>query len=173
MEYKDVDNGMAVFDELQDLIGQFPFQAPTVFNYYLANFGFPMHDMVMSDNETTMESDPEPEPEPEPLVAPELQILTPPHFMGFLNGVSSLLKSGVSDNCDAGHGMGIRANHYDGLQFRETCPQGQLTLTNLGNESQTLEELNVLLTAGRLTPVAKEVVRNAYAEAAPEERLQR
>eukprot|EP00931_Biecheleriopsis_adriatica_P014766 TRINITY_DN1167_c0_g1_i6.p1 TRINITY_DN1167_c0_g1~~TRINITY_DN1167_c0_g1_i6.p1 ORF type:complete len:1841 (-),score=350.18 TRINITY_DN1167_c0_g1_i6:148-5670(-) len=171
MEYKDIDNIHVVFDELQDLIGQFPFQAPTVFNYYLANFGFPMPEMTTDG--MMMESGPEPEPEPEPLVAPELQILTPPHFMGFLNGVSSLLKSGVSYKCDAGHGMGIRANHYDGLTFRETCPQGKLAWEEFGDENQTLEELNVLLTAGRLTPVAKEAARAAYTEAAPQERLQR
>ena len=38
------------------------------------------------------DSMPEPELKPEQLVSPEFQIFTPPHFIGFLNGMSSLIK---------------------------------------------------------------------------------
>ena len=37
MEYQDVAHEDVVFRELQDVLGQFPFQSPTVFNFYLAD----------------------------------------------------------------------------------------------------------------------------------------
>ena len=34
-----------VFEELQDVLGQFPFQSPSVFNFYLADFNLPEPDL--------------------------------------------------------------------------------------------------------------------------------
>merc|ERR1719325_119190 len=108
MEYEDNAREEIVFRELQDVIGQFPFQSPTVFNFYRADFELPMP-MPMpepepepepesepesepepeseAEPESEMEPEMEPEPEPEgPVVAPEFQIFTPPFFVGYLNG---------------------------------------------------------------------------------------
>eukprot|EP00969_Alexandrium_andersonii_P252307 11150830-Alexandrium_andersonii.AAC.1 len=119
-----------------------------------------------------MEPEPEPEPENRILVAPEFQIFTPPYFVGYLNGVASLIQSGVGDHCDKSVGVGLSVGVSTGGRWREICPAGRLTWEGAANESETLQELNLLLTGGRLTPVAQEVVRNAYQEAAPSEQLQ-
>ncbi|CAJ1364732.1 unnamed protein product, partial [Effrenium voratum] len=115
---------------------------------------------------------PEPEPEAEGLVAPELQILIPPHFIGFLNGMSSMIKYGVNYKCDAVRGFGERANPYVGLESRDVCPMGTFQVPDLG-ENETLEELDVLLTGGRLTEVAKEAARRAYRTAPASEKMKR
>merc|ERR1719203_620426 len=65
MEYQDKAHQPVVFDELQDVIGQFPFQSPTVFNFYRADFELPMP-MPMPEPEPEPETEPEPEAEPEP-----------------------------------------------------------------------------------------------------------
>jgi len=175
MEYKDVNQEEVVLRQLQDVLGQFPFQSPTVFNFYLADFNLPMPEPEPEPNSTTTTmpgSMPEPEPEAEQLVGPEFQIFTPPHFIGFLNGMSTLIKSGISTGCDSGVGFGIKPNSYDELSWEEKCPMGR-TVADLGDENATIEELDVLLTGGRLTPVAKEVVRNAYKRAPPAQKLKR
>lgn len=166
MEYQDVAHEDVVFRELQDVLGQFPFQSPTVFNFYLADFNLPMPVTTsMPDSMQELE-------QPEQLVAPEFQIFTPPHFIGFLNGMSSLIKNGVSDRCDSGNGFGIRPNAYDGLSWEEICPMGRL-VSDLGDENATIQELDVLLTGGRLTDVAKDVVRGAYRRAPEAQKLKR
>jgi len=175
MEYKDRQEGPVVFRELQDLIGQFPHQSPTVFNFYTADFELPMSEPE-PEPEPEPEAEPEPEPEPEPEspppVAPEFQIFTPPYFMGYLNGMSSLIKNGVSGACDSGSGLGIRVNDITDGTWRDVCPQGTLTWQGRDTMNETLEELDVLLTGGRLTPVAKEVVQSAYEQAPKWEKLQ-
>merc|ERR1719322_1628271 len=120
MEYKDRSSSPVVFKELQEVIGQFPFQAPTVFNFYLADFELPM---------------PKPEPEPEPEtekrsrpVSPEFQIFTPPYFAGYLNGMSSLINVGLSGHrCYWGETLGVSRYDIHNGHWREVCPQGSLT----------------------------------------------
>merc|ERR1719343_460387 len=102
---------------------------------------------------------------PEKFVAPELQILTPSYMVGYLNGISSLVKNGVSEQCDSGLPLGVRTYDLDDGAWRLVCPQGRLTW-DAKEESHTPErvihELDVLLTGGRLSPVAKLAVRNAF-----------
>jgi hypothetical protein len=179
MEYRDGAKSPVAFKELQEVIGQFPFQAPTVFNFYLADFELPQPEPE-PEPETRMttpapepESEPEPEPEPESQkVSPEFQIFTPPYFAGYLNGMSSLINSGVSGHCFPGENLGVSAVEITNGWWREVCPQGALTWRGAGPMNQTLEELDLLLTGGRLTPKAREVVQTAYAQAREGERLQ-
>ena len=56
------------------------------------DFNLPMPEPEPESTTAMPVSMPEPEPEPEQLVGPEFQIFTPPHFIGFLNGMSSLIK---------------------------------------------------------------------------------
>ncbi|CAJ1389654.1 unnamed protein product [Effrenium voratum] len=171
MEYVDAKQELVVFEELQDVLGQFPFQSPSVFNFYLADFNLPEPEPENASMNMTGGL-PEPEPEAEGLVAPELQILIPPHFIGFLNGMSSMIKYGVNYKCDAVRGFGERANPYVGLESRDVCPMGTFQVPDLG-ENETLEELDVLLTGGRLTEVAKEAARRAYRTAPASEKMKR
>jgi len=117
----------------------------------------------------------EPEPEPEPdatLVAPEFQIFTPPLFVGYLNGMSALIKSGVSHWCGPQAGLGVSVDELVDGRSSQVCPQGGLTWQEAGSPDMTLEELDVLLTGGRLTPKAKQAVKDAYEGAPPGEALQ-
>merc|ERR1712241_225008 len=96
-------------------------------------------------------------------VAPELQILTPSYMVGYLNGVSSLIKSGISDHCDSGLSLGIETWDLLDGNWRRVCPAGRLEWTGeRGVIDAVLDELDVLLTGGRLSPVAKLAVRTAY-----------
>eukprot|EP00408_Alexandrium_pacificum_P016694 CAMPEP_0171184308 /NCGR_PEP_ID=MMETSP0790-20130122/15723_1 /TAXON_ID=2925 /ORGANISM="Alexandrium catenella, Strain OF101" /LENGTH=1834 /DNA_ID=CAMNT_0011649303 /DNA_START=65 /DNA_END=5569 /DNA_ORIENTATION=+ len=169
MEYRDSDESPVVFEHLHEVIGQFPYNAPSVFNYYLADYELPMP--------KTRQPEPEPEPEPEPktVYGPEFQIFTPPYMVGYLNGMSSLIKSGVSDSerCDSGKSLGTYVSIPEDGQWRQVCPQGSLTWPGAGTPNQTVHELDILLTGGRLTPVAKEAIRRAYEEAPPGRRLER
>jgi len=196
MEYKDSEGAEVVFQELHEVIGQFPFQSPTVFNYYLADFELPAmpkaepepepeaepepepeaepepEPEAEPEPEPESEMEPEPEPEPSPMVSPEFQIFTPPYFMGYLNGVSNLIRAGVSNECAPGKSLGITAPTIEDGRWTHTCPQGSLTYGGADSMNATLEEMDVLLTGGRLTPVAKQVVQSAYEHAPEGQKLQ-
>merc|ERR1719410_3359357 len=140
MEYRGQED--PVFTKLEDKIGQFPYESPTVFNFFDAGYQPPAF-------QEEPEPEPEDEPEPEPLVGPEFQILTPPWMRGFLNGMTKIV-----DN-----GMGPPFGLNDG--------KANLTHADKGTASATVEDLDLLLTGGRLTPAAVELARAAY-EQAPE-----
>merc|ERR550532_2078707 len=134
MDYEDAELGPVVFQQLHEIIGQFPFQAPTVFNFYLADYELPMPAMPEPEPEAEPEAEPEPESEPEsqPLTAPEFQIFTPPYFVGYLNGMASVIKNGVSYHCNAARSLGISARELDEGRSREICPQGELSWEGSG-----------------------------------------
>jgi len=129
--------------------------------------------------------EPEPEPEMEPedgmmvntrpraLLSPELQIFTPAYFVGFINGMGSLIQDGISEDCGAedGRGLGIRTQTVKFNKRRDLCPQGLYGWQQQGGMESAINELDLLLTGGRLSPQAKQVVRTMYAKAMPSERL--
>merc|ERR1740129_1796215 len=176
MEYKDSEEAITVVRDLSEVMGQFPYKSPTVFNFYLADYALPSMKMGAEPEPEPepepMEPEPEPESEPEPEpIAPEFQILTPQYFVGYLNSMTSLIHSGVGKNCDKrGEDLGIDVRLYDGNTGRQMCPQGKLTWSSGTADSdteRTLAELDVLLTGGRLTNATKAVVRKTF-EQAPE-----
>jgi len=147
MEYTDSQAQAVVMSKLSEDIGQFPYEAPSVFNYFDADF---MPPRLMEEPE------PEPEAEPEPLAAPEFEIFTTPYAMNFLNGLSSLIEYGVSPCAD---GFGV----WDGRNGGQTgCYKGALSFAEAESVDATLQELDLLLTGGRLTPVDAAAVRAAY-----------
>eukprot|EP00413_Alexandrium_margalefii_P016989 CAMPEP_0204527190 /NCGR_PEP_ID=MMETSP0661-20131031/8844_1 /ASSEMBLY_ACC=CAM_ASM_000606 /TAXON_ID=109239 /ORGANISM="Alexandrium margalefi, Strain AMGDE01CS-322" /LENGTH=537 /DNA_ID=CAMNT_0051533075 /DNA_START=99 /DNA_END=1712 /DNA_ORIENTATION=- len=85
--------------------------------------------------------------------------------------MTTLIRSGVSESsCNGknykGDSLGMRAKLPDARnRFREVCPQGTLTWRGAASQNQTLDELDLLLTGGRLTPVARRVVQDAYERA--------
>jgi len=122
---------------LRNVIGQWPYMPDSVFNFYLPDFA--------------------PDRLPEGLVAPEFQIFTPPLAMGFLNGMFSLVKSGLTK--------------YHGGFGRGGGADGKLTLVDrLASSDQidvneTLTEFSLLLTGGRLKFSSMETVMTAYEQA--------
>jgi len=86
MEYQDEKSRPIILSNLIDVIGQFPYASPTVFNFYLPEF--------------------RPDGFPEGLVAPEFEIYTAPNALNFANGMHSLINQGLS-NCDGGFGVEV------------------------------------------------------------------
>eukprot|EP00931_Biecheleriopsis_adriatica_P030525 TRINITY_DN1799_c0_g1_i2.p1 TRINITY_DN1799_c0_g1~~TRINITY_DN1799_c0_g1_i2.p1 ORF type:complete len:1902 (+),score=314.24 TRINITY_DN1799_c0_g1_i2:62-5767(+) len=170
MGYAERGEDQIVLDRLQDVIGQFPYQSPSVFNFYMADFEPPSFSEAMSASTTSTASGPGPEPEPEPEpVAPEFQIFTPPYFINWLNGMESLIHDGVSHpSCGSGGGLGI---YIDG-SINKVCPRGEYGFQELATVNDTLEELDVLLTGGRLTSNSEKVLQSVYAAAAEGDALQ-
>ena len=64
MEYKDGSGDPVFFRELQDLMGQYPYQSPFVFNFFSSVFELPMESM-MSEPESEPEAEAEAEAEAE------------------------------------------------------------------------------------------------------------
>jgi len=144
MEYTDDLAEYVSFAQIDEIIGQFPYHSPTVFNFYDAEY---MPSRFASEPEPESESEPEAE-----AVAPEFQIFTPPFALGLLNGMASLLRDGVTS---CGDGFGIR------WRSGGNCQRGTLGFS-ASSEEETLSDLDLLLTGGRLTPDNAAVVKAAY-----------
>jgi len=143
LEYKDKQpDRLVVLDFLQDTIGQFPFRHKSVFSYYLPDF--------------------KPDSFPDGLVAPEFQIFTPTQMINFVNGAASLIDRGFG-SCDRGFGT----EAPDDPDGSSNCAYGQLELGALDCIQPTLDQLDLLLTGGRLN---KSMLRAAYDEATGSDR---
>jgi cullin-associated NEDD8-dissociated protein 1 len=116
---------------LMEKIGQWPYHAHSVFNFYSPDFS--------------------PDGFPEGKVAPEFQIFTPPMAVNFINGMTSLITHGLSD-CNRGFGA-----------WSETCSYGKLHVGEFECLDPTVDQLDLLLTGGRLS--SKEIIKAAYKEA--------
>mmetsp|Transcript_97170 Transcript_97170/g.208410 ORF Transcript_97170/g.208410 Transcript_97170/m.208410 type:complete len:589 (-) Transcript_97170:194-1960(-) len=123
---------------LEEVIGQAPYNSPSVFNFYTPDYQPPR---FSGD-----------------LVAPEFQIFNAPLAVGMLNGMMSIIDYGVS-SCDEGFGLG-----------GSSCTRGNLTLGFSGSDKETLAELDLLLTGGRLNS-SDAIVRTAYETADEEDKL--
>jgi hypothetical protein len=128
------------------------------------------------------------------LVAPEFEITYAPTILGFLNGMTSLVRYGLT-SCEGGFGLGSRlqlrtggkTSRYCGIPSRITpwpsLDGASLDLTPLkgafdGGSSdgvlsflptsggtdtaQVVSELDLLLTAGRLSDVSRSVIEREY-----------
>ena len=85
MEYTSVDDRHVELSSMQSRIGQFVFESPSVFNFYLPEYTPPGPVMEAG------------------LVAPEAQICTTPNLISFLNGMVSLVMDGLT-SCWKGFG---------------------------------------------------------------------
>jgi uncharacterized protein (DUF1501 family) len=130
---------------MEELIGQAPFNSPTVFNFYRPDYQPPRF--------TTG------------LVAPEFQIYTPPFALGFLNGMKSLITGGLS-NCEDGFGPSSGGCGTKTQIFRP----GYFKVNESSSMDATLSELDLLLTGGRLS--SKNIIQTAYETAAATNRVQ-
>jgi len=103
------------------------------------------------------------------LQAPETELLTPVNLLGFLNAMSATIDLGLS-GCVSG--IGSRAGFgncgYSARLKGEHRVEAVLTWSPAGNETEAVvEELSVLLTAGRLNRNTKQVIAAAYEETLP------
>jgi uncharacterized protein (DUF1501 family)/uncharacterized protein (DUF1800 family) len=132
-------------------IGQEPFNPPSVFGFYLAEY-----------------SPPGPLGTAE-LLSAEAQIYTSPLIIGYLNGMSSLINNGLTA-CDKGFGgsyIGI-SEHQCGSFTKVSTADGELTFkpANISgadpSPNEIIDELDWLLTGGRLAPRNRKVMLDAY-----------
>lgn len=156
MEYEDGQNPQVTLHPLHDVIGQFPFRSPSVFNFYLPSF--------------------EPARFPAGLVAPEFQILQPPLLVGAINGMLAIINNGLSA-CDGGFGWGhplhCQAAHDPPRNHNEAVSdRGSLTFapSSSATTDEVIEEMDVLLTGGRLNG-SMAIVRQAFENAAEDDRV--
>merc|ERR1711871_747105 len=134
MEYTDGQGREISLDLLDEVIGQFPYQSPSVFNFYVPDYQPPRFS--------------------EGLVAPEFQILTAPALVNFLNGMWALIDNGLSA-CEGGFGVGstsLLCNNDGQLSGRlgANMQRGTLAFTESNPIDETLMEMALLLTGSRL-----------------------
>jgi cullin-associated NEDD8-dissociated protein 1 len=141
--------GMEVDLELMPRkIGQMAFLAPSVFGFYLPEFA---PNGIVADAG---------------LVAPEAQISTAPLTIGFLNGLSSLIDYGLTD-CDNGFGgYHDKRSRCDTIRNKVAGADGDIHFapTYPANPTKTIDELALLLTAGRLSVRTRDVIEAVYAK---------
>ena len=149
MEYRTSDGAEVELVGLPDAVGQQVFKSPSVFSFFLPEYeaAGPVADAR--------------------LVAPEAQLLTGPLLLGALNSMSSLVRNGLT-NCDHGVGSdgqsGTRCHGSD-KQVREAA-DGWLTFRPSKSTAQeVVAELDLLLTAGRLSAHSREWLEAAYDQA--------
>ena len=99
------------------------------------------------------------------LYAPEAGLATGPLLIGFLNGVTSLIKAGLT-SCWGGFGRRCRpwqlVRDYPSVDWSD----GSLAMVPEDGSSaaSVIAELNLLLTSGRLNANASAVIANAFDE---------
>lgn len=106
--------------------------------------------------------------------SPEAQVMTGPKLVSLLNGLFSLVDIGLSD-CFGGFGVktvwwcdGFMYGQMNPYDWNRAFIRYEATSTNA---LDVVDELNLLLTGGRLNNEAKTMIVNAYEEAAPGEKL--
>lgn len=130
---------------LNSNFGECPFESPTVFSFFL-----PEYIPAGSANEAG-------------LLSPEAQLATAPKLIGFLNGVQSLIKYGLS-SCDGGLG-GSRSCAVRGNSANRPQTDGYLMWRPSAPTSEaTIDGLNLLLTGGRLEAKSRALIMTAYAD---------
>jgi len=129
MEFVDANHSSLVMYNLEDVVGQEPFKSSSVFNFY------------------------QPEYQPSSftggLVAPEFQIFTAPFAVNLLNGFLSMIDYGGVSACNKGVGFSFDQSNF----LSSYCQVGQFQLQEKSNVDDTISELNLLLTGGRLTSI--------------------
>lgn len=123
-------------------IGQMAQEIPTVFSFFLPEY--------QPSGPVTQAS----------LVAPEAQIMTGPRSVNFLNGLTSLIKHGLS-HCFSGFGVEkpytkADCTKYFPGQFNGGS-RGALSYSPM-DTSSTADELATLLTAGRLSADNRRII---------------
>ena len=129
----------------EDRIGQQVFQSPTVFSFYEPDFQ-PLGPLEGAG-----------------LVAPEFQLGTAPYVVGMLNGLFSLISYGLT-SCHKGFGTNIIGRRCATTAKARDSSDGALAFTpSATSSSGVIDELDLLLTGGRLNIRTKGILASAYA----------
>lgn len=153
MEYRAFTRGELDLYDVDGRIGQYVFESPSVFNFYLPEFA-PAGAITNAG-----------------LVAPESQIYTTPNLISFLNGMSALLHDGLS-SCHGGFGSQVQKRQCgsfskaSGLLNRRETADGNLTYAlAAATPAEVVAELDLLLTGGRLEERTQSIVQGEYESA--------
>jgi len=139
--------------DLDEMLGQEPHKAPSVFNYFLPQYSSPGH--LKAAN----------------LFSPEAQIFSGPKVINLFNGIVSLVDLGLQ-NCYGGLGfMAIYPNNcfqHQGYYNLDTNERNygllEYSPSNPNNGESVIDELSLLLTGGRLrvNSVSRSFLVNEY-----------
>jgi cullin-associated NEDD8-dissociated protein 1 len=150
MEYEAKDGVEVMLERMVEKVGQGAHQPPSVFSFYYPDFA--------PDGPVSAAG----------LVSPEGQLGSAPFTVGYLNGMNGLIQNGLT-NCDRGFGDSV-FTHVK----RSSCTPSTIAPNADGalryapgdgsNASAVVEEISALLTPGRLSDNAREVITTAYAE---------
>jgi len=146
LEYEANQKNLVSLRFLEARIGQMPHRAPSVFSFFLPEF---------SPTGPVAEAS---------LVAPEAQLLTAPLIVSTYNALASFIQYGVT-HCEGGLGDFVRDNCFWVRQGRDPAVQGNFTFrpsTQSNSSKVIVDELAVLLTAGRLSSDARKIVQEVY-----------
>ena len=139
--------------QLALLIGQEPHRAPNVFSFFRPEYA-PAGVITAAG-----------------LVAPEAQIMTTPVVISYMNGLIAAARAGLG-RC----GTGLFYNHYQGIScYRARTDSEYARETSAANldwapiegvanatAEQIVDELDILLTSGRLEETAREIIIEQY-----------
>jgi len=139
-----------LFDEVSGKIGQWPYTAPSVFNFFSADFSPDSFEPPAGEEVENTE---------DLMVGPEFEIFTAPLFISYLNGIQNVIKNGIS-HCGGKDKWGGAA--------KTGCKMGVFQT----GDTSSVDDLDVLLTGGRLTPSNLQVVRDVYDNALDGEKAQ-
>lgn len=134
----------------QGMIGMSPYSSPSVFNFYAPDFQPPG---ILAKKG---------------LYAPEMMLGTAPFLLGYINGMSSLINHGLTSKSKGfgpatGKHPSYGASLRDGDGSREQ--NGFLTFTpraSVDDAEAVVNELDVLLTHGRLDAMSRSIITKAY-----------
>ena len=110
------------------------------------------------------------------MTSPEAELSTSPNIISFLNGLVSLVRYGLT-SCDKGLGykgggaprecrgwnFEMQSRAPGALAARRETSDGNLTFVPLGTQPRAvIDELDLLLTGGRMSERSKEIIRATY-----------
>lgn len=128
-------------DLMNQKIGQAPYEQPSVFNFFRPEFSPPG-----IGAEAT-------------LVAPEAEVMSTGRTVGIINGLISLVRDGLVE-CDNGFGS---FGCPDSRTLRLYGTSGELgyQFDSTTTREQNIQEMNILLTAGRLSDEKRNLITQA------------
>mmetsp|Transcript_27130 Transcript_27130/g.41634 ORF Transcript_27130/g.41634 Transcript_27130/m.41634 type:complete len:739 (-) Transcript_27130:140-2356(-) len=148
--FEDLNLPFIELDRLDEKIGQMAHAIPTVFSFFLPDHSPP--GVVSSAG----------------LASPEAQLLTTPKTVALMNGLYSLLKSGLT-YCQYGFSTKTPGFCSDATDGEYGASSGKLEYVPPMNVDDALEELFGMLTAGRMTETNAAIIKNTVQAMASED----
>lgn len=142
LEYSSPKQREVPLDGLNTRIGVQAFGAPSVFGFYLPEFSpSPLAELG--------------------LVSPQSQLATSPNILGFLNGVTSLVDNGLTW-CDSGFATQANNGGRRCSKPSELADGFLMYQPQSSNATEIVQELNSVLTAGRLHQSTRDALVREY-----------